>query len=176
MLSSRLQSQQIKSTIILQEKKNYTLLKGWYLNETILYIQDKDFIYIIVVQGHVVGATPLPTPTSTENRLPIPPSNYQLLPGAHRPSETQERMNAPQNPESPTGPSAANSHPGKRTENRPTTPIRPESRATATCPIQRTMTKLSKSLCELDKFNSAFQYHFIPFFIITFTTKKKQIT
>ena len=31
------------------------------LNETILYILDKDVIYIIVVQRHVAGATPLPT-------------------------------------------------------------------------------------------------------------------
>ena len=96
------------------------------LNETILYIQCKDFLYIIVIQGYVAGATGLPTLTSEENRPPATPSNYQPLLGAHRPSETQELLNARQNPGGLTGLSTATSHLGKRSENGPIAPNRPE--------------------------------------------------
>ena len=75
-------------------KGKITLVKGQYLNETILYIHDKDFIYIIVVQGHVAGATPLPTPTSTENRPPDHPKQPSAAtgsPSTFRNPETNER-------------------------------------------------------------------------------------
>ena len=124
----------------------------------------------------MAGFTPLPTSTSAEDRHPTTSSNYQPLAGAYRSSETQEQMDTPQNPESPTGSSAANSHPAKRTENRPTASIRPESRASPIYPMQRITTKLSKSFSMLETFNCASQHHFIRFLIIKFATKKKQIT
>ena len=132
------------------------------------------FIYIIVVQGHVLEATSLPTPTGAENRLRIPHSTISRYREPIDPPKPRNERSTESRKSDRAKPSQQPPMEGNR--NQPNAPTRPEDRATPSHPIQRTMTNLSKTFCKLDEFNGTFQYHFIRSLITSFATKKKQIT
>ena len=99
-----------------------------------------------------------PHPNKRRKPTPNPPSfNYQLSryqpPGSPLTPRSPE-ANAPQNPESPTGSSEANS-PERRSENRPTDL---SDRRAEPPQLIRYITRLSKTFCKLDESNSALQY------------------